>query len=144
MQLRRYWLFSELPFWCSGPRFASRAFNANMETFLPDRVRATLLGLIAIAFIMTRLARWFPNVAWLQVFRLPLIKMTEARREKRRRSSNRMAGLEMVLAGAVLPLVYFASTVMFFNEPETMPTIIVTACSVLCIGLGIWIFVRNW
>ena len=55
-----------------------------------------------------------------------------------------MAGLEMVLAGIVLPLLYFASTFMSFNEPETLPTIIVGACSLLCIALGIWIFVRNW
>lgn len=55
-----------------------------------------------------------------------------------------MAGLEMVLAGVVVPLLYFASTVMFFSELKTMLTIVVSACSVLCITLGIWIFVRNW
>jgi hypothetical protein len=115
-----------------------------VETFLPDSVKAILLGLIAIVFILSRLAYWFPDVAWLQVFRLPVIQMTEEQRAKRRRSVNRMAGLEMVLAGFVLPLIYFGSTIMFFSEPKTLPTIIVTACSVLCIALGIWIFVRNW
>lgn len=29
------------------------------------------------------------------------------------------------------------------NEPKTMHVILVTACSAACIGLGIWIFVRN-
>ena len=115
-----------------------------METFLPESVKAILLGLIAIAFVLSRLARWFPDVAWLQVFRLPVIQMSEEQRAERRRSGNRMAGLEMVLAGIVLPLLYFASTIMSFSEPQTIPTIIVTACSVLCIALGIWIFVRNW
>ncbi len=115
-----------------------------METFLPDSVKAVLLGLIATVFVLSRLARWFPHVAWLQVFRLPVIQMSEKQRVKRQRSGNRLAGLELVLAGIVLPLLYFASTIMFFNEPKTIPTIIVSACSVLCIALGIWIFIRNW
>ena len=70
--------------------------------------------------------------------------MSEEQRKRRRRSGNRLAGMEMVLAGVVLPLLYFASTIMFFNEPKMLPTIIVMACSIVCITLGIWIFVRNW
>jgi len=115
-----------------------------METFLPDNVEAVLLGAIAIVFVLSRLAHWFPQVAWLQIFRLPVMQMSEEQRAKRRRSGNRMAGLEMVFAGIMLPLIYFASTIMFFSEPEAIPTIIVTAGAVLLIALGIWIFVRNW
>lgn len=115
-----------------------------METFLPNSVKGFLLGIIAIVFVLSRLARWLPHVAWLQVFRLPVIQMSEEQKAKRRRSGNRMAGLEMVLAGVVLPLLYFGSTIMFFGTPQTIPTIIVTASSVVCIALGIWIFVRNW
>lgn len=115
-----------------------------METLLPESVKAILLGLVATAFVLSRLAHWFPHVAWLQVFRLPIIQMSEEQRTKRRRFGNRMAGLEMVFAGVVLPLIYFASTIMFFSEPQTIPTIIVIACSAMCIALGIWIFMRNW
>ena len=115
-----------------------------VETFLPESVKAVLLGLIAIVFVLSRLARWFPHVAALQFFRLPVIQMSEEQRTKRRRSGNRMAGLEIVLAGIILPLLYFGSTIMFFSEPKTIPTIIVGACSVLCIGVGLWIFARNW
>lgn len=115
-----------------------------METFLPDSVKAILLVVIAIAFVMSRLARWFPHVGWLQFFRLPVIKMSEEERTRRRRLGNRMAGLELVLAGLILPLLYFGSTIMFFNDPKPIPTIVVTACSVLCIALGVWVFVRNW
>jgi hypothetical protein len=114
-----------------------------METFLPDTAKAILLGLIAIAFVLNRLSRRLPHVAWLQVFRLPVIQMSAEQRARRRRSGNRMAALEMVFAGLALPAVYFFSTMMFFNEPKTIPTIIVGACSVFCIALGIWIFVRN-
>ena len=114
-----------------------------MESFLPDTVKAILLGLIAIVFVLNRLSRRLPHVAWLQVFRLPVIQMSEEQRARRQRSGNRMAALEIVVAGLALPVVYFLSTIMFFSEPKTIPTIIVTACSVLCIGLGIWLFVRN-
>jgi hypothetical protein len=106
-------------------------------------VKAILLGVIAVVFVLSRLARARPDITWLQVFRLPVIQMSEQERTRRRRSANRMAALEIILAGFVLPLVYFISTVMFFNEPKTIPVIIVTGCSILCIALGIWIFARN-
>ena len=115
-----------------------------MELFIPESVKTILMVGISVAFILSRLARWFPDVAWLQVFRLPEIPMSEEQRKRRRRSGNRLAGMEMVLAGIVLPLLYFASTIMFFNELQMLPTIIVMACSIVCITLGIWIFVRNW
>jgi small neutral amino acid transporter SnatA (MarC family) len=114
-----------------------------METFLPDSVKAILLGVLAIVFVLSRLAREFPNVGWLQVFRFPLVQMSKEEKERRRRSGNRRAALEIVIAGLALPLVYFISTVMFFSEPRLMPTLIVTACSILCVSLGVWIFVRN-
>src|SRR5712691_6846763 len=77
-----------------------------METFLPDTVKAILLGLLAVAFALARLARALPHVAWLQVFRLPVMQMSEEQRARRRRSGNRLAGLEIVLAGLALPLLY--------------------------------------
>jgi hypothetical protein len=115
-----------------------------MDSIFPDSVKAILLGLIAAVFVLGRLAHAFPDVAWLQVFRLPVRQMSEEERRRRRRSANRLAGLEMILAGIVLPLLYFASTIMMFSEPKPIPLIIVTVCSVFCIGLGVWIFVRNW
>jgi hypothetical protein len=115
-----------------------------MESFLPDTVKAILLGLIAIVFVLNRLSRRLPHVAWLQVFRLPVMQMSEEQRARRRRSGNRMAALEIVVAGLALPVVYFLSTIMFFSEPKVIPTIIVTAFSILCITLGIWLFVRNF
>ena len=70
--------------------------------------------------------------------------MSEEQKAKQRRSGNRMAGLEMVLAGVILPILYFVSTVMMFSEPGTIAMVIVGAISVACIAVGIWLFVRNW
>ena len=114
-----------------------------MEAFLPDTIKAVLLGLIAIWFALALLARALPQVAWLQAFRLPGMKLTEEQRAGRRRAGNRQAALEIVVVGLALPILYFVSTVLLFNDFKTVPTVIVTACSVGCIALGIWIFVRN-
>jgi hypothetical protein len=114
-----------------------------METFLPDTVKVILFGLIVITFALSRFAHAFPHVAWLQFFRLPVIQMSDEERARRRRSANRLTALEIILAGLALPLLFLFSTVMLFNEPKTIHMIIVTACSILCIALGIWIFVRN-
>ena len=114
-----------------------------MESFLPDSVKAILFGLIVIVFVLSRLANRFPDVEWLQYFRLPVRQMSDEERERRRRRANRMAGLEIMLAGLVLPLLYLVSKVMMFDEPKPLGLIIVGALSLGCIVLGIWIFVRN-
>lgn len=114
-----------------------------MEAFLPDTVKVVLLVVLAVAFAMAWLARKHPHVPWLQAFRLPDTQLSEEQKAKRRRTANRLAALEIMVAGLALPLLYLVSTVLLFNEPKTIPMIIVSACSVLCIALGIWIFARN-
>jgi hypothetical protein len=114
-----------------------------MESFLPDSVKAILMGLIVLAFVLSRLAPRFPDVAWLQVFRLPVRQMSEEEKARRRRRANLMAGIQIILAGLVLPLLYLASKVMMFNEPTTLGLVIVGGCSLACFGLGIWVIARN-
>jgi hypothetical protein len=106
-------------------------------------MRAILLGVIVIAFGLNRLARAFPDVAWLQFFRLPEREMSEEEKARRRRRANRLAGMEMVIAGLVLPLLYFVPTFMMFNEPKPVPMFVIGALSIACITLGIWMFARN-
>lgn len=114
-----------------------------MEAFLPDTAEAVLLGLIAIALALAWLRRAFPQVAWLQVFRLPAIHMSAEQRARQRRTSDRLVALEIMAAGLALPLLYVGSQIMLFNDIKGTPMIIAGACSVLCIALGIWILVRN-
>ena len=114
-----------------------------MDAFIPDSVKLILLVLIATVLVLSRIARAFPDVTWLQLFRLPVIPMSEEQRARRRRAGNRMAALEMVLAGLALPPLYFLSTVMFYSDPSLIPMIIAFACSFVCISLGVWVFVRN-
>ena len=112
--------------------------------FLSTTVKAILLGLIAVVFGLSRLARAYPSVGWLQVFRLPERKMSEEEKARRKRAENRRAGLEIILAGFVLPLVYFGLGVVFFTEPSGLEIVIVGLLSVLFIGGGIWVLARNF
>ncbi len=115
-----------------------------MDRFLPNWLKAILLGVIVVAFGLSRLAVAFPEVDWLQKFRLPVREMSEEERTRRRKWGNRMAALEMILAGVILPFGYLASTVFMFNEPGTVAMIIVGSLSFLCIAAGIWLLVKNF
>jgi len=114
-----------------------------MEAFLPDTVKVVLVGLMAFAFVLNRLARALPHVAWLQVFRLPVLHLSDEQKAARRRAGNRTAAVELILLGLALPLLYVASTVMLFNDIKTSAMVLVGGCSVICVGLGIWLLVRN-
>jgi hypothetical protein len=110
---------------------------------IPPAIKAILLGVIVVAFGLNRLARALPHVGWLQNFRLPTVHLSEEQKARRRRHANRMAGIEMILAGLILPLLYLASKVMMFNEPTTLGLMIVGTCSLACVSLGIWVLFRN-
>jgi uncharacterized membrane protein YqjE len=111
---------------------------------IPPAIQAILLGVIVVVFGLNRLARAFPDVEWLQKFRLPTIELSEEEKARRRRRANLMAGFEIILAGLVLPLLYLASKVMMFNEPTTFGLIIVGSCSLTCLGLGGWVIARSF
>ncbi|HYX27282.1 MAG TPA: hypothetical protein VE863_01850 [Pyrinomonadaceae bacterium] len=111
--------------------------------FLTTTLKAIFLGIIAILFSLNRLARAFPQVGWLQIFSLPVPQISEQERVRRRRAGNRQAGLEIILGGFILPLIYFGSTMLFFNEPETRATILVLTISILCVLVGVFVLVRN-
>jgi hypothetical protein len=114
-----------------------------VDVFLPNPVKLVLLGLIAIAIVLGAFARRFPEVRWLQSFRLPERPMSEEQRARRRRAGNRRAGVEMILAGFVIPTVYLLSNVMFLSEPRRPAVLVVGAIALLCVVLGIVVLVRN-
>ena len=120
-----------------------RAGLTSMDAFLPGTAKVILLGLITIVIVLGALARRFPGVRWLRVFRLPEHPMTEEQRERMRRLGNRQGGMEMLLAGTVIALVSLLSNIMFFADTPTGLTVLVGAGSLLCIGLGITTLVRN-
>ena len=101
-----------------------------------------LIGFLALLFGMSALSRRFPHVAWLQLFRYHAPRLSEEQRAKIRQRANIHAGIELILLGIVVPMVYFA-TVMMFNEPTTTGTTIALASALLLIGLGTAAVWRN-
>ena len=109
-------------------------------------LQLVLVGLLAVTFILAALARRFPQITWLQIFRYNTPRPSEEQRAKFRQRANINAGVEMILMGMVLPMIYIAGTVMFFNAFTTTGIILVAAGSLLLIGLGltaIWRYRRR-
>ena len=106
-------------------------------------VQMVLAGILVVTLGLAALSRRFPQVGWLQAFRYNFPRLSEERQARIRRSSNIHAGIELILLGVILPLIYFASSLMMFNEPTTKGTVLVGAGSVLLIGLGVTAIWRN-
>jgi hypothetical protein len=102
----------------------------------------TVLAVIALVFVaLTQLARRYPGIEWLRHFRMP--ELPAAQRERRRKFGERIAGLEMILLGLVLPIGYLILTVMTFSSIDPLWLTGVIAASTLLIGFGIYALVKN-
>ncbi len=114
-----------------------------MESFLPDSIKMILGAGILGAFVMNRLSYAFPHMEWLRYFRLPAPDISEKEKERRRRGDNRRVAFEMAGLALVLPLLYVGSTIIFFNEPDSLVLRVLCAISVALIGVSVWLFVKN-
>ena len=81
-------------------------------------LQLALAGLIALVFGLSALSRRFPDVAWLQAFYYDPPRLSQEQRARMRRRANIHAGIELILVGIVLPMLYVAVTVMFFNDSQ--------------------------
>jgi hypothetical protein len=106
-------------------------------------LQLVLAGLIAMVFALSALSRRFPDVTWLQAFRYNPPHLSQEQRARMRRRANIQAGIELILVGVVLPMLYVAVTVMFFNDFTTTATALVVTGSLLCISLGLTAIWRN-
>jgi hypothetical protein len=93
-----------------------------------------------IILVVVILPDRFPNVEWLQHFRLPTAYLTEEQRHAHARRANRFAGIEMIFAGVMIPLGAVALWVMFFREPGPIEKLL--ALVVFPVGL-IWLGIRT-
>jgi hypothetical protein len=106
-------------------------------------IQIVLGGLLVGLFGLSALARRFAQVSWLQVFRFERPQLNEAQRARIRQRANVHAGIELILLGIVVPIVYVALTVMFFNSVTSSAIILVAGASILLIGLGVTAIWRN-
>ena len=83
-----------------------------------------------------------PDIEWLQSFKLP--ELPRQQRERHRKLSNRLAGMQLILLGLCLPIGYVVLTAMTFSNFDTWWMIGVGLASLGCIALGITALVQNW
>ncbi len=100
-------------------------------------IQLGLGGLLVVVVGLSALSRRFPHIGWLQLFRYNAPRLSEEQRARIRQRSNLHAGLELILLGVVVPPVYFAATVMFFNQPTRTGTALALGSAVLLVGLGV-------
>lgn len=106
-------------------------------------VQLVLLGVLGVLFGLSALSRRFPHIEWLQLFRFNAPQLSEDQRARMRQRANMRAGIEMILLGMVVPMGYFALTIMMFNNPTPTGITIALGSAVLLIGLGITAIVRS-
>lgn len=106
-------------------------------------VQLVLVGVLAVLFGLSALSRQFPHIAWLQLFRFNAPRLSEEQRAKMRQRANIHAGIELILLGMVVPIGYFATTIMMFNDPTPTGIAIALGSALLLIGLGITAIWRN-
>ena len=100
-------------------------------------VQLVILGVLAAVFGLSALSRRFPHVGWLQPFRFNWPQLSDAQREKMRRRANVHAGIELILLGFAVPIVYVGSSIMMFNDPSARGLTISVALAAVLIALGI-------
>lgn len=110
---------------------------------MSERFQIVAGSILAVLFGLSALSRRFPNVRWLQPFRIPRPQLTEQQQARMRRRASVNAGAQLILLGLGLPLGYVVLTVMMFNTVRAGTLALVLAGSVLCIVLGITAIVQG-
>lgn len=106
-------------------------------------VQLVILGVLAGIFGLSALSRRHPRVGWLQPFRFNWPQLPQEQRESMRRRANVHAGIELILLGFAVPIVYVGSSIMMFNDPTARGLTISLAIAALLIALGITGVWRN-
>ena len=106
-------------------------------------VQLVILGVLAGIFGLSALSRRYPHVGWLQPFRFNWPQLSREQRERMRRRANVHAGIELILLGFAVPIVYVGSSIMMFNDPTARGLTISLAIAALLIALGITGIWRN-
>lgn len=102
-----------------------------MGAFVPEPLKTVFLGVLAAGILLAWVSRRLPGVQWLAPFRLAAFQPTEAQRAKHRRFGNIKAGVEIMLAGIAVPMLYLLSKVFMFNEPTAGGMLISVAVALI-------------
>jgi hypothetical protein len=109
---------------------------------LPEAIQTIVVVVGMTVFGLTMAARRYPQVEWLQHFRVRDMRTEEQKRRARRRA-NIMGGAQMILLGLAIPPGYAILDLMLFSSMSQLELIIVCAVALVCIGIGITAIVRS-
>jgi len=104
---------------------------------MPRELELVLVVVLGVVLGLAALARRFPKLGWLQVFRQAAPRLSDAERAGMRRRANVHSGAQLILLGLVVPIGYVFLTVMFFNAFTPLAVTLVAAVSLLLVGLGV-------
>jgi hypothetical protein len=111
--------------------------SPSRESVMYRTIQLVLGGLVVLLVALSAMSRRFPHVGWLQLFRFNTPHLSDERRARMRQRANVYAGVELILLGIVIPIAYFALTIMMFNEPTFLGSTIALGSSIVLIALGV-------
>jgi uncharacterized membrane protein YfcA len=92
---------------------------------------------------LSALSRRYPHIGWLRAFHIKWPQRSAEQRARMQRSANIRAGLQFILFGFGVPVVYVGSSVMTFSDPSTVGLAISATIGFALIVVGIIAIWRN-
>ena len=93
-------------------------------------------------FVLSRVAPGHPRLAWLRKLKLE-DRRSEEQKRRARQSAQVMGGLQLIVLGLSLPLLYVGSTVIMWGDLSSAFLNGTMAVAVLIIIAGITVIVRS-
>jgi hypothetical protein len=92
---------------------------------------------------LSALSRRYPDVGWLQVFRINRPQLTAAQQAQMRRRAAVLSGFQLMLLGLAVPVVYIVSRLMMFNEPTALGLTIAGGSGLVLVVVGLVVIWRG-
>ena len=101
------------------------------------RVTEIVLGsLLLLIMVLGWLGRRYPRTAWLRAFNLRA-RLTDDQRNRLQRTVDTNTGLQFILLGLAVPIVYFVLETMLVSESAPRVALFMAAGSLACIVTGL-------
>jgi len=104
---------------------------------MTSTIQLIVLVVLGVLFGLSALSRRYPHIAWLQVFHIKRPQLSDEQTARMQRRANIHVGIQFILLGFGVPVVYVGSSVMMFNDPSTLGLIISGIVGFALIVLGI-------
>jgi hypothetical protein len=87
---------------------------------MTSTIQLIILVVLGVLFGLSALSRRYPHIAWLQAFHIKWPQLSEEQKARMQRRANIQAGIQFILLGFGVPVVYVGSSVMMFSDPSTL------------------------